>query len=118
MPNEAVPTLISHPGFDDAYEEIDDPDLCREVELALMDIRANPFEPSRFLQAEYEGYRSYSRGRYRIVFVVCSECIGKGYIGQIDCSDCVDIHGEGQESPQQIIKLIHLDDAQGVSRAA
>lgn len=109
--------LIEHDGFTETYDEIGDEDDCRAIELALMNIRHSPYD-SHFLQADYEGYRDVFAGNYRIVFVICAECIGNGYVDRIDCADCEEIHGENQRDPQSVIKLIHLEDVIPKHRAS
>lgn len=106
--------LISHKGFDETYEEIDDKEEHVQIELAIMDIRNNPHSVSRFMQAKYEGYREHIRGSYRIIFAICSECISHGYVDDIDCADCEEIHGQDQIDPQPVLKLIHLENIEPV----
>lgn len=110
--------FIQHEGFQSTFDSVSDEDDCQTIELALMEIRENPATVSKPMKAKYEGYRSHIKESYQIVFVICHECIGQGYVNKIDCKDCESIHGSDQKDPQPIIKLIDLDDISPMDRAS
>lgn len=47
-------------------------------------------EASESLRHEYEGKRSYRKGKLRIVFAHCEECRRLGHQENNDCEECAD----------------------------
>lgn len=114
MSDEEDAELRAQSSFERDYDRMHSQGKHEDVNEGLEKIVDDPKGNSHHLKGELEGKRSHRTRDIRIIFAYCPECIERGDIDHNGCGDCDELHGEGQEDPQEIIKLFETGDRSNI----